>query len=631
VRGDVAGAIGDHAVIGDGRSTALVTRAGVVDWLCWPRVDSPACLARLLDRAGGAFSIALVGGACSARRYLPETNVLETRFAAPGASVVLLDFMTCPEGAGASATRPERALVRIARCERGEAELDVVCDLRPGFGRARRRWRDRGPFGHQLDAMGEAWSFRSAPRLARGEDGAVRGRVRLRAGESASFSLGHATEAPAAPPPVGDAAEEALRRTVRVWRRWSSGILYDGPFRAAVLRSALALKLLAYAPSGAIVAAATTSLPERVGGDLNWDYRFCWLRDASLTARALFGLGFHQEAEAFVTWLLHSTRLTRPALRVLYDVYGRPPPAERDLPLEGYRDSRPVRAGNAARAQLQLDVYGEVVDAATQLVRRGVGLDRETGRLLAALGAYVCDHWREPDEGLWEPRGPRQHHTHSKVLCWTALDRLLELHARGHLVRADADRFARERAAIRREVDARGWSEPLQSYTQVFGGSEVDAALLQLPWYGYLPASSPRMRRTAARIERELSAPRGRLYRYRAPPGWREGAFGICGFWAAEYLALGGGTADEAHSRIACLLRDANDVGLFAEEVDPASGEALGNFPQAFTHIGLVNACLTLQQRLTGQPSLEHQRNLPDAGDLEPGGPARREAAEVSP
>ncbi|MFL5260838.1 MAG: glycoside hydrolase family 15 protein [Anaeromyxobacteraceae bacterium] len=631
MRSDVAGTIGDHAVIGDGRSAALVTRAGVVDWLCWPRVDSPACLARLLDREGGAFSIALVGGACSGRRYLPETNVLETRLVAPGASVVVLDFMTCPEGAGARATHPERALVRIARCERGEAELDVVCDPRPGFGLARRHWSNRGAFGHQLEARGEAWTFRSAPRLSRGDDGAVRGRVRLRGGESASFSLGHATEAPGAPPPAGDAAEEALRRTVRVWRRWASGMVYDGPFREAVLRSALALKLLAYAPSGAIVAAATTSLPERVGGDLNWDYRFCWLRDASLTARALFGLGFHAEAEAFVTWLLHSTRLTRPALHVLYDVYGRPPPVERDLPLEGYRGSRPVRAGNAARAQLQLDVYGEVVDAATQLVRRGVGLDRETGRLLAALGAYVCDHWREPDEGLWEPRGPRQHHTHSKVLCWTALDRLLELHARGHLVRADADRFAQERAAIRREVDARGWSEPLQSYTQVFGGTDVDAALLQLAWYGYLPASSPRMRWTAARIDRELSAAHGRLYRYRAPPGWREGAFGICGFWAAEHLALGGGTADAAHSRIACLLRDANDVGLFAEEVDPATGEALGNFPQAFTHIGLVNACLTLQQRLTGQPSLEHQRGLPDASDVEPSGPLHREAAEASP
>ncbi|HEX9288740.1 MAG TPA: glycoside hydrolase family 15 protein, partial [Anaeromyxobacteraceae bacterium] len=301
-----------------------------------------------------------------------------------------------------------------------------------------------------------------------------------------------------------------------------------------------------------------------------------------------------------------------------YDVYGRAPPRERGLDLEGYAGSRPVRIGNAARDQLQLDVYGEVVDAATQLVRQGVRLDRETGRMLAALGDYVCRHWRDPDDGIWEPRSGRRQHTHSKVLCWAALDRLLGLHDRGHLVRARADDLARERAALREAIERAGYAEALRSYTQVFGGTEVDAALLQLPWYGYLPASAPRMRSTFARIERDLGARCGLLYRYRPQdPGWREGAFGICGFWAAEYLALGGGSADEAESRIAAQLGYANDVGLFAEEVDPGTGDALGNFPQAFTHIGLVNACLSLTNRLTGREQLSHQRRLPDAAATE--------------
>jgi GH15 family glucan-1,4-alpha-glucosidase len=623
-------AIADHAIVGDCRSAALVTRGGCIDWLCWPRFDSPACFARLLDPQGGAWSIAPGDGACCGRRYLPDTNVLETRFSATGGELALLDFMPVRDDRAVHALHPERSLLRIARCAAGEVELAVEVDLRPGFGAARRRWRDRGALGLFLEAAGEVWVLRSEPPLALAPGGVARGRVRLRGGETARFALTHATEAPAALPPLGAVAEEALSRTEALWRRWVRQLRYTGPFRDAVARSALALKLLAYAPSGAIVAAPTTSLPERLGGHLNWDYRYCWLRDASMTVRALFGLGFHAEAEAFVTWLLHSTRLTRPALRIMYDVFGRPPPRERDLGLAGYAGSRPVRAGNAAKDQLQLDVYGEVVDAAAQLVGQGVGLDRETGRLLAAIGDYVCRHWREPDESIWEPRGPRLHHTYSKVLCWVALDRLLGLHEGGHLVRADAALLARERDAIRCDVEAHAWSPLLESYTQVYGGDATDAALLELAWYGYVPARSPRMRRTYARIEEELSAGRGLLHRYRAGPGWEEGAFGICGFWAAEYLALGGGSPADAESRIEALLRLGNDVGLFAEETDPDTGEALGNFPQAFTHVGLVNACLTLEERRRGERTLPHQRSLPAADEVAPAGPRRTAPREAS-
>ena len=604
--------IGDHAVLGDGRSAALVTRRGCIDWLCWPRFDSPAVFARLLDPEGGHFTVAPAGGWPCSRRYLPRTNVLETRFESAAGALVLVDVMPLAD-AECGGLLAEREILRIARCERGEVELEVVFDARPGFGGGRARWRDDCALGLHLADGHELFVLRSEQRLPLAPSGGVRTRLRLRGGETARFSFSHSTEAPAVLPPLGDAAEERLARTSRAWERWSARTTYRGPFEEVVRRSALALKLLAHAPSGAIVAAATTSLPERVGGSLNWDYRYCWLRDASLTSRALFGLGHAYEAEAFLGWLLHSTRLTRPALRVLYDVYGRRPPAERALPLAGYRDSRPVRVGNAARDQFQLDVYGEVLDSAAQLVRSLGRLDRDTARMLVGFGEYVCRHWREPDDGLWEPRRTREHHTHSKLLCWTALDRLLTLASHGHLPGARPDMLARERGAVREVIEREGWNETLRCYTGTLGGHDVDAALLQLPWYGYLPAGAPRMRATYRRIEETLGAGRGLLYRNRRDPAWREGAFGICGFWAAEYLALGGGTAAEAEARIAALLATTNDVGLFAEEVDPETGEALGNFPQAFTHIGLVNACLTLQNRLTGAEQLTHQRRLPRA------------------
>lgn len=606
--------IADHAILGDGRSAALVTRQGRIDWLCWPRFDSPAVFARLLDPAGGHFTVAPAGGWPCARRYLPGTSVLETRFESAAGALVLLDLMPLTDEAeGPPGLCAERELLRVARCVRGEVELEVVLEARPGFGRARPGWRDAGALGLHLASGHELFALRSEPPLPLAPGGGVRSRLRLRAGETAQLSFSHATESPAVLPPLGAAADERLARTARAWRRWSARCSYRGAHQEAVLRSALVLKLLAHAPSGAIVASATTSLPERIGGPLNWDYRYCWLRDAALTMRALFGVGHPEEAEAFLGWLLHSTRLTRPALGVLYDVYGRRPPPERELPLAGYLGSRPVRVGNGARDQVQLDVYGEVVDAAAQLVRTRGQLDRDTARMLTAFGNYVCRHWREPDEGLWEPRSGRAHHTHSKVLCWAALDRLLALAAKGHLPRVPRDAFAHERAALREAIEREGWSEALQSYTQTFGGHEVDAALLQLPWYGYLPAGAPRMRATYRQVEQTLGAGRGLLRRYQPADGWREGAFGICGFWAAEYLALGGGSAEEAQARIEALLATSNDLGLFAEEVDPATGEALGNFPQAFTHVGLINACLTLHDRLTGAEQLSHQKRLPQA------------------
>jgi GH15 family glucan-1,4-alpha-glucosidase len=456
---------------------------------------------------------------------------------------------------------------------------------------------DAGAFGLRVEAHGGRSTLRSELPLTPG-DGGARGVATLRAGEVRCASLTFARDAPAVLPPLGLWSRRALARSITWWRAWSARLCYEGPFREAVLRSALAIKLLVYAPSGAVVAAPTTSLPERLGGDLNWDYRFCWLRDASLTVRALNAIGYGDEAEAFVSWLLHSTRLTRPALKILYDVYGNVPRGEQTLSRwRGFAGSRPVRVGNAATAQLQLDVYGEVVDATAQLARSGMALDRETERMLCGFGEYVCRHWREADEGIWEPRSGRALHTHSRLLSWTALDRLLELHRRGLVRRCAVDSLERARAEIRRELETRAWNAELQSYVATLDGRDVDATLLLLAWYGFEEPGSARMHATWRRIQLELGAGDGLLRRYRNDDSPGEGAFGICSFWGAEYLALGGGSADEAETALRALVAHGNDVGLFAEEIDPSNGAALGNFPQAFSHVGLINAAVTLARR----------------------------------
>jgi GH15 family glucan-1,4-alpha-glucosidase len=599
--------IGDYALIGDCRGAGLVSRDGSLDWLCFPRFDSPSIFGALLDAdAGGRWRIRPNGPFRAERRYLPDTNILETTFRTAAGAIALRDLMpVASEDEKRRTLSPDHQVLREVEGLAGEVEVEVLYAPRPDYGRSRPRLEQRGALGVWCETNGAALALQSEVPLALTSDGrAAVGRGRVRAGQRVYVACAYSREAPQVVAPLRAVAPGLVERSARWWRSWTGRAAYHGPYREAVVRSALVLKLMAYAPSGAVVAAPTTSLPEHLGGTRNWDYRYCWLRDASFTLRALFELGYDEEAVAFLSWMLHATRLTWPELQVLYDVFGEAKLPERELThLEGYAGSRPVRIGNDAHGQLQLDVYGEVIDAVARFARRGGRFDRDTVRLLEGLGRTVVRRWREPDEGIWEGRSGRFHHTHSKVLCWVALDRLVQMHEAGQLdIRVDAFRAARD--AIRAEVERRGYNARLGSYTRVFDGEELDASLLTLPLYGFVDGRHPRMRSTCARIHQRL-AHDGLVYRYEAttddglPPG--EGAFGICSFWAVECLARGGDLAG-ATAAFERLLACANDLGLFAEEVDPETGAALGNFPQAFTHVGLINAALTLAEGSGDRP-----------------------------
>jgi GH15 family glucan-1,4-alpha-glucosidase len=612
--------IGDHAIIGNCRAAALISHGGELDWLCLPRFDAPALFAAVLDQhRGGSFVVRPSAPFATVRRYVENTTVLETTFTTPQGRLRLLDLMpVASEADKRHELWPEHEVLRIVEGLEGEVDVEVLCDPRPRYGAVVPQVIDRGRLGICFGHGAEVLVLHSDIPLERSADQpGVRGHAGLRPGERRYVSLTYTQREPAVLPMSGEAAERTMTQTIGWWQTWAARCRYQGAYRSAVVRSALTLKLLTYAPSGAVVAAPTTALPEQIGGVRNWDYRYCWLRDASLTLRALMDLGYVEEAEAFLAWTLHATRLTWPELQILYDVHGETRLRERELThLEGYAASRPVRIGNDAVNQLQLDTYGEVVDAVFEYVQRGGTLDRATRRLLARLGQTVCRRWREPDEGIWEVRGGRQHHTHSKAMCWVALDRLLRLDASGH-VRVPVHEFREARKAIRSAIEAHGYNPQLDSYVSVFDGERVDASLLLLARYGYVEPNAPRMLATCARVHERLGK-NGMLYRYRTdddglPPG--EGAFGIASFWAVDCRSRQG-AVDEAATTFEQLCALGNDVGLFAEEFDAETGAPLGNFPQAFTHVGLIDAALTLDEaRGRGVRGTVH----PHIHEVEPG------------
>jgi GH15 family glucan-1,4-alpha-glucosidase len=425
------------------------------------------------------------------------------------------------------------------------------------------------------------------------DENAIVGRFEAIAGSSALIALCAAHQEPLVFPRRED-VEARLEETTRYWHRWSKQRAYDGPWRDAVIRSALALKLLVHAPSGAIAAAASASLPEEIGGERNWDYRFCWVRDSAFTLSALLELGCPREAEAFFWWLLHASQLTHPRLGVLYRLNGGERAPERTLELKGYRDSRPVRVGNGAAAQTQLDVYGDLLQTALLYTQAGGRLDRETGKRLAGNADLVCRIWRQPDSGIWEVRREPGHFTHSKMMCWVALDRALRLAEAGHLPRGRESTWRRERQAIRDFVETRCWSDRLGSYTREAGCQELDASLLLGVLLGYDAGHPDRLALTVDAIRRELG--QGPLLsRYSGEDGLRggEGAFLCCSFWLADALARIG-RRGEAMALMDELVALANDVGLFAEEIDPLTGEFLGNTPQGLVHLALITAAASI-------------------------------------
>jgi GH15 family glucan-1,4-alpha-glucosidase len=596
--------IGDYAAIGNCRAIALVSRAGAIEWLCLPYFSSPSWFAAILDREkGGSLSVTARAPVHTERAYIDGTNVLETTFRCDGGVVRLTDFMTVG-GAPAPLLEPQHELIRRIECVEGEVTIDVACTPRPRYGATQPRLSQRGRLGWACRSGGDVSFISSDLDLAQTDTGTLRTTERMKCGEVHYVVLSYCRNDVAVLNPLDRTIDERLDATVTWWRDWSSRCQYRGPYRDAVVRSALALKLLTFCLSGAIIAAATTSLPEGESGDRNWDYRYCWLRDTSLVLQAFLDLGYTTESAAFLDWLLHETRLTRPRLQVLYDLFGESRLDERELRyLEGYRGIGPVRVGNAAHTQAQHDVYGEVILTADSFVRRGGVLTRGEQKLLAGFGRIVCDIWRQPDHGIWEIRLPPRHNTHSKLMCWVALDRLLDLRERIGL-RIDEPAVRTQREAIRQDIEKHAYDVQRASYTGYYGGDAPDAALLLLARYGFVEAGDARMIGTCRYIERALAVD-GMLYRY--PPGagydgvpGAEHLFAICTFWLVDYLARAG-ELDRARTLFERTLVCANDVGLFAEELDVTTKAPMGNFPQAFTHVGLITAALALEQAEQGR------------------------------
>jgi GH15 family glucan-1,4-alpha-glucosidase len=565
---------------------ALVARDGSVDWLCLPNLDSPTVFASLLDaERGGRFALAPEEPFEAERRYLPGTNVLETTFSTAGGTVRITDAMTLPNGRLA----PFREVARRIEGVAGRVTLGWRVEPRFGYGDATVRFGRRAGIPVATagsDALAVLSWDAGEPAV---DEGAIYGRFEAGEGKSALLALSAAHWEPLVLPARPD-VEERIDAAQAFWREWSSRRSYDGPWQEAVFRSALALKLLLYAPSGAIVAAPTTSLPERIGGERNWDYRYCWVRDSAFTIDALLSLGCPAEAHAFFWWLMHATQITRPRLNVLYQLDGGTEAKERTLTLEGYRGSRPARTGNGAVDQRQLDIYGALLRTASLYAERTNFLGAETGRRLAAIADFVCEIWRRPDSGIWEVRSEPDHFTQSKMACWVALDRALHLAESGMIPDTSKERWREEAEAIRGFVDERCWSDALGSYVRFAGSDELDASLLLGVLTGYGEADDPRLQDTIEAVRRELG--RGPLLlRYTGEDGLpaREGAFLACSFWLVDALARTG-RVDEAAETMEELLALANDVGLYAEEIDPETGDFLGNMPQGLVHLALIAA-----------------------------------------
>jgi GH15 family glucan-1,4-alpha-glucosidase len=620
--------IEDHGAIGNLRTVGLVARDGAIDWLCLPQLDSPSVFAAILDPdRGGRFRVAPPGAhRLGEQRYLPGTNVLETAFDVPGGRLVVTDLLPLSGPLFEPAeTRTEPAVHRLVHAEGGEVEADVEWAPRFGYGESASRMA-------QSEAGWLAWAGADAMTLTGLGDEAevhddgvgpvLRGRLRLRSGERRALVATWGTQT--AEGGLG-ATQRHLEETSAAWRAWlheaeaTGSRTWAEPHADLVVRSELALKLLTHADTGAIAAAATTSLPEEIGGVRNWDYRYSWIRDAGLAAQALFALGHRAEAHAFVEW---AERVARDeghrdwGLQIVYGLHGEAELDERELPgLAGFRRSAPVRIGNGAVDQLQLDIYGELIGAAYELVRLGDELSADVRAFLPAVAEEAVTYWQQPDYGLWELRNGPFSFVYSKVMVWTALDRACRLVDRG-VIEGDVDRWRATKEAIVEDVLANGFDPDLGAFAQSYERAVLDASNVLLPLQEFLPFDDPRVKQTLDRTLEGLTEG-GLVFRYHADDGVAggEGAFGLCTFWLADALALSG-RVDEAEQIFERMVGAANHVGLYSEQLDPATGAFLGNFPQAFTHLGLINSSLYLaaaRGREIPLPSLigsdEHRRD----------------------
>jgi alpha,alpha-trehalase len=601
--------IGDYALLSDCRSAALISRDGSVDWLCFPRFDSPSVFCRLLDPAGGRFAIRPAGEFQTSRRYVDQTMVLETTFTTAGGTAVLTDALAVgrnERGHDLGAESPGILLRQLA-CTGGEIEAEVSYAPRPEYGLIH---PILVPVPGGLAARGGADRLLLSTPVGLDVSGdTATARIRLAAGQAAVFALGHGQMG--GPPLTPWTAGEITARlddTVEGWRSWSAiHQSYEGPWRELVHHSGRILQALTFEPTGAIVAAPTTSLPEAVGGERNWDYRYTWVRDASLTMEALWVAACPDEANKFFAFLADAAASQLQGamdLQIMFGIGGERDLSERELPhLAGWRGSRPVRVGNGAWRQRQLDVYGELLGAAQRLVDQLGALDPVTERFLTAAADAAASRWREKDQGIWEIRGEPRDFLHSKLMCWVALDRAIAL--AGQLGAEDrATDWASACDDIRTAIVERGWNERAGAFTQAFGSEDLDASNLMLAISGFLPGDDPRMKATIDATARRLTDKRGLVYRYLAHDGLagQEGTFLLCTFWLAQAQAMAG-DVEAATATFERAIAAINDVGLLAEEVDPRSGEMIGNFPQAFSHIGLINAAwaITQAQQRTGR------------------------------
>jgi len=579
----------DYGLIGDCHTAALVSRGGSVDWLCLPDFDSPACFAALLGSSqNGRWRIAPERETAPAKRnYRGDTLILETHFKTPQGEVTLVDCMS---------PRSERVdLVRLVEGKRGRVRMKMELAIRFDYGSIV-PWVRRTEGGIHAVAGPNALLLQTPVDL-RGRGLTTVADFTVSAGEEIPFVI---TWYPShQKPPKACDPIKSVHATEDWWRKWSKRCRYEGPWRDAVVRSLITLKALTYAPTGGIVAAPTTSLPEQIGGPRNWDYRYCWLRDATFTLYALLASGYDAEAAAWRDWLLRAAAGVPSELQIMYGISGTRRLTEMELDwLGGYEDSRPVRVGNAASRQFQLDVYGEVADMLFQCRRSGLETEAAAWQLEKALLRFLETAWEQPDEGIWEVRGPRRHFTHSKVMAWVAFDRAIKAAEKFHMA-GPVDRWRKERRRIHRQVCESGFDANLGSFVQFYGSRHLDASLLMIPLVGFLKADDPRVVGTVNAIQQQLMRS-GFVERYSTesgvdglPPG--EGTFLPCSFWLVDNLALMG-RREEAERLFERLLGVRNDLGLLAEEYDAQRSRLVGNFPQAFSHVGLVNTARNLSQ-----------------------------------